>query len=472
MAPKMYPHYDSDAAIKTEIKSDGATGEIAVYKLLRDTLPDDWVVLYNTHIRAFKDSQSDFYVFVPNKGIVNVDAKGYNYSYRDNSFWLKEPGTDREQSIDIIDHADKAIKNMSAYIKRTILGIPDRHDWGAFGKVIVFACEDIHGRDQVPGDHPCIFRSEIDADPSIIKQKILAELNLNQTRIDCQTYFTLDKMEQIVRHFIAKHPAINRSLDFRNNDTMIGYALTFAQNSVCKSILSHRYVHVRGGAGTGKTMIAKFVADKFARDPKKKVLYVCFNVNLAQRVGNEIKCTNVQVLNFHRLGKLLPGKPNLCKFKPDGKMDRLASDANIHSRLSQELRGKDKFDVLLIDEAQDLTADNLKCLMGLTKRDRRVAVFSDEFQTIFSLAPRHGSPNAWEFPQKEVFGEEEEVYTPDPLSTNIRNTDRIFKEFQQLSEEDTQPGEIIEGVEVTKTSESCQNIVRRLREKNYYPKSR
>ena len=147
MAPRMYPHYDSDAAIQADIKSDGAAGEIEVYKLLRNTLPNDWVVLYNTHIRAFKDSQSDFYVIVPGKGIVNVDAKGFNYSYHDNAFWLKDKVENREKRIDIIDHADKAIKNMSAYIKRTILGLPEHQEWGAYGKVIVFACEDIQGRD-------------------------------------------------------------------------------------------------------------------------------------------------------------------------------------------------------------------------------------------------------------------------------------------------------------------------------------
>lgn len=467
MAPRMYPHYDSDAAIQADIKSDGATGEIEVYKLLRNTLPNDWVVLYNTHIRAFKDSQSDFYVVVPGKGIVNVDAKGFNYSYHDNAFWLKDKVENEEKRIDIIDHADKAIKNMSAYIKRTILGLSEHQEWGAYGKVIVFACEDIQGRERVPGDHPCIFRSEIEADRSIIKRKIEAELDFTSTRVDCQKYFTRERMEQIVSHFIVKHPAINRSLDFRNNDTMMGHALTCTQNTICQSILRHKYVHVRGGAGTGKTMIAKCVANKIASDSQKKVLYVCFNVNLAECVAKEIRRTNVKVLNFHRLGQLIR-RNDLCVYSSDKKrMDRLASDANIHAALASEFRGKDKFDALVIDEAQDLTADNLKCLLGLAKRDRHVAIFSDEYQTIFSLTPRNGAQQPWEFPQTEVFGTEE-VYTPDPLSTNIRNTDRIFLAFKRLSEEETLPGEIIEGVEITRTTESCKEIVRKLREKNYY----
>jgi superfamily I DNA and RNA helicase len=147
-------------------------------------------------------------------------------------------------------------------------------------------------------------------------------------------------------------------------------------------------------------------------------------------------------------------------------MDRARSDANIHSVLAKTLPGRDKFDALLIDEAQDLTADNLKCLIGLAKRERHVAVFSDENQTIFSLEPRHGAQKAWEFPKTEVFGAEEVVTRE--LSTNIRNTDRIFEVCRQLSDERTRPGHIIEGVEVAKTSEPCKEIIERLREKNHY----
>lgn len=479
MAPRMYPHYDSP---ETSITSDGATGEIEVYKLLRATLPDDWAVLYNTPIKAFKKSQSDFYVFVPGKGIVNVDAKGFNYRYGtknldggeyfgfgDNSFWLRNGRSGKEVSVDIIGHADNASANLAAYIKETILELRPRQQWGAYGSLIVFACQDIAGRDRLPGGHPCIFRSEIEANKFIVKQKIEAVLDEALGKHpDCEGCFTRERMNAILRHFIAKHPAIPRSLDFQNNDEKLRIPLTPVQNSISVSIRSHRYVHVRGAAGTGKTMIAMAVAAEFAQDPQKKnrVLYVCFNANLADSVSRQLDYDNVEVLNFHRLGKLV-GEKKLCVFSNDGKMDRERSDANIHKAL-QRLTGKSKFDVLLIDEAQDLSADNLKCLIGLTKRERHVAIFSDEGQTIFSLEPRKGFPEGWKFPREEVFGDED-VYTPDPLVTNLRNTDCIFEEFKGYSSEDTRPGRFILGVPVVKTSQSCREIVSDLRKKNYQP---
>lgn len=481
MPPRMYPHYDSP---EKTITSDGAAGEIEVYKLLRDTLPNHWVVLYNTPLEAFKKSQSDFYVFVPDKGIVNVDAKGYNYrygkdegnggeyfSFGDNCFWLKKPGSNQEESVDIIDHANKASANLSAYIKKIILELPQKHQWGAYGSLIVFACQDIAGRDKLPGGHPCIFRSEIDADKFVIMRKIEAVLDgALEKHPSCKGRFSKEWMNAIVNHFIAKHPAIPRSLDFQNNDEKLRIPLTPVQNSISVSIQSHRYVHVRGAAGTGKTMIAMAVAAEFAQDPQKKnrVLYVCFNANLADSVARKLDYENVEVLNFHRLGKLV-GEKKLCVFSNDGKMDRERSDANIHKAL-QRLTGKAKFDVLLIDEAQDLSAENLKCLIGLTKRERHVAIFSDEGQTIFSLEPRRGFPEGWKFPREEVFGDED-VYTPDPspLVTNLRNTDCIFNEFKGYSSEATRPGRFIAGVPVVKTSQSCREIVNGLRKKNYQP---
>ena len=461
MGPRIYPHYDSDSAIETAITSEGARGECAVYKLLRDTLPDDWVVLYNTHIRAFKDSQSDFYVVVPGKGIVNVDAKGYNYSYNyaDNAFFLKEPGKDTKKEVDIIGHADKASANLSAYIKKTILGLPEFQHWGAYGKLIVFACQDIQGRETLPGGHPCVFYSEIVADPYIVKRKIEQELDRNNDKF---TYFTKDRMERIIRHFIAKHPAIQRSLDFQNNDTLMRPSLTYAQNTIFRSILDNRYVHVRGGAGTGKTLIALAVAEEIARDPKKRVLYVCFNTNLAEMVSRRTKRTNIEVRNFHTLWHLI-GR-DLRKRDVRGNILWDATAKAIEETVPETIKENDMFDALLIDEAQDLTVDNLTCILCLGRGDLHVGIFSDENQTIFKTGARHGG--SWTFPQKELFGTTH-VETFD-LSTNIRNTDKIFEAFRSLSGEPTMPVSIIEGVPVTGTAEDCRLLVQRLEKENHY----
>jgi superfamily I DNA/RNA helicase len=86
-----------------------------------------------------------------------------------------------------------------------------------------------------------------------------------------------------------------------------------------------------------------------------------------------------------------------------------------------------KFDVLLVDEAQDLSNDEIFVLLSVVKRDRHIAIFSDENQTLFAT---EWSLNYNVFDMRPVVCD---------LKRNYRNTDKILEHFRCLTGEDTTP---------------------------------
>lgn len=126
MIPNVFPN--------TNDENHGENGERALYNYMKENLPEQWTVIYNLHLGTnYGDKQIDFLVVVPEKGIVNVDAKGYGYSFENAQWYL------RNQPLDIVAHANGAIQSLAKYIGEQLVG--DRY-WGAYSWIISFAFTD------------------------------------------------------------------------------------------------------------------------------------------------------------------------------------------------------------------------------------------------------------------------------------------------------------------------------------------
>ena len=199
------------------------------------------------------------------------------------------------------------------------------------------------------------------------------------------------------------------------------------------------YLHIAGTAGTGKTWFAKMAARTFAeRHKDKRVLYVCYNKALAADVSLQLDdLKNVDVGHFHRLAKLCYKNKNLI-IQTNGNFDEDATDMAFLQHRIDGNEPEHKYDLILVDEAQDFNQTKFSFIIGLAKnKGRKVVFFSDINQKIHEKD--HNYP---------VFNGKT-ISPTMTLPRNLRNTFNIHTYSQTLLKDDsTESASKVKGPEV------------------------
>lgn len=161
--------------------------------------------------------------------------------------------------------------------------------------------------------------------------------------------------------------------------------LTQQQIATMAMLRSVRRCIVRGGAGTGKSLLATATARRLAAEGGK-VLLICFNAPLASQLAASMHgAPAVTVSTFHGLcmrlgrqtGQQIPAEPDEGWFTSEA--------ANVLVNAADRCSGSDKFDCLVVDEAQDLSDDWLMSLLLLLRQPDAgpVTLFLDNHQQIY-----------------------------------------------------------------------------------------
>ena len=417
---RIIPDWSTDEEVDQNIKGPGSVAERHLYKLMRDGLPDDWTILYDRTFSAGRQSaQIDFLVFVPGKGVCNVDAKGTGYQQRNGVVSLNPADKD------VFNEALAAIHVFDKWVKERV---SNGDSWGAFSRLVVFSESDFP--DPVTDGNHCLEAKDLllpngTESAKAIQDKI--ESLLDDYNWCFRSFVGWEK--PILDKLTPSQKPIERPDDFTKMEKLSRRGLDQEQQGISWTIETEKYVHVCGGAGTGKTIIAISSAVEFAKQGKR-VLYVCFNKALAEQC--RVECPKADSLgivisHFHGLGEAL-GAGNCFVPGPGGKLDRPKTLQRMQA-LPETMRRKNvrKFDILLVDEAQDLLNEEILLLLSLVRRDRHVAVFSDDNQKLFN--------KDWSLDQNMF----DKPPTCCHLGKNYRNTDKILDHFRPLTEEKTIP---------------------------------
>lgn len=196
--------------------------------------------------------------------------------------------------------------------------------------------------------------------------------------------------------------------------------LTNQQVALLRNLRLVRKAAILGGAGTGKTILAREKAIQLAADGAS-VLLTCFNFPLAQRLEAEFsESRHVRVSTFHSLciqemrkaGEVIPTSPSQ-EWWDTYAARRLVESAGTNGTI---------FDAVIVDEGQDFAPEWIEALLMTTRSvaDCAFYVFSDDHQQIF----RRGWPTPAEWPRFH-------------LNINCRNTSqiaaRVARVFDDLS---------------------------------------
>lgn len=196
--------------------------------------------------------------------------------------------------------------------------------------------------------------------------------------------------------------------------------LTDEQYEVLENHKKIKRMFVEGRAGTGKTLLA---VEQCRRETLEgnKVLYLCYNYNIAQSVRYSLADEDVDydVFTLHKLLMHLCGED-------DGKdKGKAYFDSLIPRFLSMDISAQ--YDVLIVDEGQDLLKKQyVQCMDRLLKggmQKGRWTVYYDPNQNVYGENEELDS----------ILKEYEDISAPWSLSLNCRNTRRIARVNRSLT---------------------------------------
>ncbi len=376
--------------------------ELKVWRALED-LPDSWRVFHSVRWQSTRggrqgDGEADFVLLHAKHGGLVFEVKGGEVSLV-NGRWLS---TNANGTFEIKDPFDQALLSKYAllhYFRN--LAPPLKHV--SIGHAVVFPDVDVADRIGLAGPRPIV-----------IDRRDLRSVEATLLRVFSHWgrpgILSARDFERVTAA-LAPTLRVRRTLAATVEDTQIRLIdLTSQQISVLHSLRLVRKAVVLGGAGTGKTILAREKALLCAQEGAN-VLYTCFNAPLARHMRAELEATpNIRVATFHALCFEEAGQARLSiPRNPDA--DWWEQEAATLLLEAAALNAT-TFDAIVVDEAQDFAPDWLQTL-SLTTRDPPMSpfyVFADTHQELFCRG--WGTPEDW---PRFV------------LSINCRNTTQIAR---------------------------------------------
>lgn len=371
--PDRFPH--------EEIGTDrGLLAERDVYNLLKEKLPDNWVVLYNQwryHLYAeigkkretkHLNYEADFIVLVPQKGYVVIEVKDWiNPETRQDGCWYR-------YDAKLAKHVPS---RKGSPLKQAFMACINLHDelclYPNFNEETEHRCLVIlHGTSEqyqnvaycladekaakankVPIDEVYNTLYVVGAEAMNNIQERIENLFINKKK---NVFFSEEDME-LVRSYLFQ--CVRFKTDPATCTRIMERASAGIDTILPRLETSLGGIHVSGCAGSGKTWMAcNEIIRLRNKYPSKKILFLCFNRNLADYVrdvqlskiyAREVQVGgNVQVATFHDIFRFLADKAGIKG--ADSKNEEHLSSVLCYIEQNENCR----YDYIFVDEGQDI----------------------------------------------------------------------------------------------------------------------
>jgi hypothetical protein len=395
----------------------GRTAERRAWEVLRDQLPADAALLHSvTMIERAAEHEADLIVGWPDVGIAVIEVKGGHVSRRDGRWYQSSRGDTHPIKKDPVVQA----QDCKHVLHRLLAQHGSEAATARSAHLVAFPFTSIG---------PGWSYAGCTRDMILARSDLPAAAEQIRTAIDRHgaghAPLTAAGLESLLEVLEGQLPGQTSLLSWAEENEAYVDQLTRDQAKVARILRMQRRLKVIGSAGTGKTWLALEHARLLAASGERVAL-VCYSRGLArflQQMTAHWPPTHrpAYVGLFHTLPLAWGADP------PPEDPDSVASSTYYEEllptqmgELAAHLNEDEKFDAIIVDEAQDFSAawwpPTLACL-----RDQHTGglyAFLDEAQRVF-----------------ERYGEVPIPLPPIVLDENIRNTKQIAQVFGSLGQE-------------------------------------
>ena len=389
------------------------TAERRVWEVLRDQLPADAALLHSvTMIERAAEHEADLIVGWPGVGVAVIEVKGGHVSRRD-GLWYQSSRGDTHPIKDPVVQAQDC-----RHVLHRLLGQYGSEAAAArFAHLVAFPFTGISPGWSYAGCTRDMIVAQNDLPDAA--ERIRTAIDRHGAGYAPLTGAGLESLLEVLEGQLPRQTSL---LSWTEENEAYVDQLTRDQAKVARILRMQRRLKVIGSAGTGKTWLALEHARLLSADGERVAL-VCYSRGLArflQQMAAQWPSAHrpAYVGLFHALPLAWGADP------PPQDPDSVASSTYYEEllpaqmgELAAHLDEEEKFDAIIVDEAQDFSAawwpPTLACLRD--QQTGRLYAFLDEAQRVF-----------------ERYGEVPIPLPPHMLDENIRNTRQIAQVFGSL----------------------------------------
>jgi hypothetical protein len=421
--------------IPSEIGPTKSKAEQRIYEWFRtDPVAKNWTVFHSLFLEKTVGplmGEIDFLVLAPNLGIFALEVKGGRVSRQDDG-WHFIDGANHEnvKQRGPFEQASDGMFTINKILKEKF-GLSSKEADVLFGFGVMFP--DIVFDETDPGwDEKQIFdaRNQGQVGAYIMQlAKYFADKWISKFGIlpidKKPTVHQIDEITAALRPIFDKIPSLLSKVT-ENEECLL--SLTQRQYLFLDAMYENPRILVKGGAGTGKTLLA---VEQAIRSTNEKIAFFCYNNNLARFLKKVVYERNP---NFH--GFVGTIHSYMMAFISSRKISIPTSDLNQPDFYDNELPKlykqavdvePDFFDRLIIDEAQDIITEDyldvLSCILDQGLIHGKWSFFGDfSKQAIYrQFSTRQTAVD---------YLRENLIFTEITLAENCRNSFEICKEIE------------------------------------------
>jgi hypothetical protein len=396
------------------------SSEELAWQALRDALGDDDVLLANLRLTdGDKDHEADLVALMPGVGVLVLEVKGGSVSVEadeaDGHVWWTQSGNSRRR-IRPVDQVRDGKHALKRYVEQHPHGGVSRRVAWAHGLVTPFTTFE---QDFSVPELPRWALHDKD-DLAQLGDRVPTNVRRMEHGQRPPTHDDVEVLTDILAgRFGSPYDMVaesdERAAEFDR--------LTMEQASILRVTRLLNRVEVRGGAGSGKTVLALQQAKELSKGGQgrkpQRVALLCYSIGLAEHLRRTVatwdrRSRPAYVGTFHAFGQQW-GASEGDRTDSEFWEERLPAEM---AELAAALPDGKKYDAVIVDEAQDF-ADSwwTPVLRSLKDEDEGgLFVYSDENQRIFA---RFGRPPV--------------ALVPLVLDHNLRNTKQIHESFGPLA---------------------------------------
>lgn len=415
MIPYRYSH---------EIKS---SGEKKIFdKISQEPGTENWIVLHSLleqkHIKR-KYGEIDFLVLAPDLGIFILEVKSGRVSRHDGIWqFMDRYNRTSTKNYGPFEQAHDAMYSLIDHVRDFSKGETElAHFIVGYGVIFPHIRYQVQGPDE---EGWMVYdRGSLGKQIKKYIQKLSTEYKRKSPRAKAPSKSDIFDILNMLRGDFEYLPSIDDV--FEENKNRINY-YTNRQVDILDGLSNNNRLFVDGAAGTGKTVLA-LEAAKRAAFHRKTCLFTCYNKMLADWISEEIPR---ELKKFIRVQSIHKFMSEIADSPPEIEGENYFAETLPFQTIMQfEEKDLEQYDVLVVDEIQDL--------------------ISDEYLEVFDSVTRGGlSGGSWFFTgdinEQIIFNDSNSVelvdkldnrseYTFFKLNRNCRNPEKIAIQSMMLS---------------------------------------